>query len=123
MRGPAPPAGLLPFSGSRRAAYHHGVPGAAFFDLDRTLLAGASGEVFSTAMRAAGFTSRSIPGEIEERGARHAAMVGATSDHGKREKPRRGSGASQPEPGRWGVDLVGSIERYMGGVSRRSLCL
>ncbi|HEU4840196.1 MAG TPA: HAD family hydrolase, partial [Ilumatobacteraceae bacterium] len=39
------------------------MPGAAFFDLDRTLLAGASGEVFSTAMRAAGFTSRSIPGE------------------------------------------------------------
>jgi putative phosphoserine phosphatase / 1-acylglycerol-3-phosphate O-acyltransferase len=39
------------------------VPGAAFFDLDRTLLAGASGEVFSTAMRSAGFTSRAIPGE------------------------------------------------------------
>jgi putative phosphoserine phosphatase/1-acylglycerol-3-phosphate O-acyltransferase len=37
--------------------------GAAFFDLDRTLLAGASGEVFSGAMRTAGFTSRSIPGE------------------------------------------------------------
>src|SRR6266540_2212534 len=28
--------------------------GAAFFDLDRTLLAGASGEVFSAAMRTAG---------------------------------------------------------------------
>ena len=27
--------------------------GAAFFDLDRTLLAGASGEVFSAAMKAA----------------------------------------------------------------------
>jgi putative phosphoserine phosphatase/1-acylglycerol-3-phosphate O-acyltransferase len=39
------------------------VPGAAFFDLDRTLLAGASGEAFSTAMRSAGFTSRSLPGE------------------------------------------------------------
>ncbi len=37
--------------------------GAAFFDLDRTLLAGASGEVFSSAMRAAGLVSRSIPGE------------------------------------------------------------
>src|SRR5215218_6039340 len=37
--------------------------GAAFFDLDRTLLAGASGEVFSKAMRTAGLTSRSIPGE------------------------------------------------------------
>ncbi len=37
--------------------------GAAFFDLDRTLLAGASGEVFSDAMRTAGLVSRSIPGE------------------------------------------------------------
>ncbi|MFZ4811002.1 MAG: HAD-IB family hydrolase [Ilumatobacteraceae bacterium] len=37
--------------------------GAAFFDLDRTLLAGASGEVFSAAMRSAGLVSRSIPGE------------------------------------------------------------
>jgi putative phosphoserine phosphatase/1-acylglycerol-3-phosphate O-acyltransferase len=36
---------------------------AAFFDLDRTLLAGASGEVFSHAMRTAGLVSRSIPGE------------------------------------------------------------
>lgn len=37
--------------------------GAAFFDLDRTLLAGASGEVFSRAMREAGLVSRTIPGE------------------------------------------------------------
>jgi len=37
--------------------------GAAFFDLDRTLLAGASGEVFSHAMREAGLVSRTIPGE------------------------------------------------------------
>ncbi|MGB8858751.1 MAG: HAD-IB family hydrolase [Ilumatobacteraceae bacterium] len=37
--------------------------GAAFFDLDRTLLAGASGEVFSRAMREAGLISRTIPGE------------------------------------------------------------
>jgi putative phosphoserine phosphatase/1-acylglycerol-3-phosphate O-acyltransferase len=37
--------------------------GAAFFDLDRTLLAGASGEVFSRALREAGMVSRSIPGE------------------------------------------------------------
>ncbi len=36
---------------------------AAFFDLDRTLLSGASGEVFSAAMRTAGIISRSIPGE------------------------------------------------------------
>jgi len=37
--------------------------GAAFFDLDRTLLAGASGEVFATAMREAGLVGRSLPGE------------------------------------------------------------
>jgi putative phosphoserine phosphatase/1-acylglycerol-3-phosphate O-acyltransferase len=37
--------------------------GAAFFDLDRTLLSGASGPVLSDAMRAAGLVSRSIPGE------------------------------------------------------------
>ena len=37
--------------------------GAAFFDLDRTLLAGASGEVFSRAMRDAGLVARSLPGE------------------------------------------------------------
>lgn len=37
--------------------------GAAFFDLDRTLLRGASGEVFSDAMRAAGLVTRNIPGE------------------------------------------------------------
>nr|ALS90934.1 HAD-SF-IB-hyp1: HAD hydrolase, family [uncultured bacterium] len=37
--------------------------GAAFFDLDRTLLAGASGQVFSVAMREAGLVNRSLPGE------------------------------------------------------------
>jgi putative phosphoserine phosphatase/1-acylglycerol-3-phosphate O-acyltransferase len=37
--------------------------GAAFFDLDRTLLRGASGEVFSDAMRSAGLVTRNIPGE------------------------------------------------------------
>jgi putative phosphoserine phosphatase / 1-acylglycerol-3-phosphate O-acyltransferase len=37
--------------------------GAAFFDLDRTLLAGASGEVFSQAMTRAGLTSGPLPGE------------------------------------------------------------
>jgi putative phosphoserine phosphatase/1-acylglycerol-3-phosphate O-acyltransferase len=36
---------------------------AAFFDLDRTLLSGGSGMVFSEAMRTAGLVSRSIPGE------------------------------------------------------------
>jgi putative phosphoserine phosphatase/1-acylglycerol-3-phosphate O-acyltransferase len=40
------------------------MPGAAFFDLDRTLLAGASGPAFSKALRASGVLSApSIPGE------------------------------------------------------------
>jgi len=39
------------------------VAGAAIFDLDRTLLAGASGVLYSRAMRDTGFTPRSIPGE------------------------------------------------------------
>lgn len=37
--------------------------GAAFFDLDRTLLRGASGPVIGAALLQAGVTSRSIPGE------------------------------------------------------------
>jgi putative phosphoserine phosphatase / 1-acylglycerol-3-phosphate O-acyltransferase len=37
--------------------------GAAFFDLDRTLLAGASGPAFSAALKAGGMMNRSIPGE------------------------------------------------------------
>ncbi|HRE00856.1 MAG TPA: hypothetical protein PLV68_06125, partial [Ilumatobacteraceae bacterium] len=37
--------------------------GAAFFDLDRTLLSGASGEVFSAALRESGQVTRSIPGQ------------------------------------------------------------
>lgn len=40
-----------------------GAAGAAFFDLDRTLLAGASGEVFATVMREAGLAPRAVPGE------------------------------------------------------------
>ena len=39
------------------------VTGAAFFDLDRTLLAGASGEVFSAAMKRAGLSPGPLPGE------------------------------------------------------------
>lgn len=39
------------------------VPEAAFFDLDRTLLRGASGEVFGAAMREAGLVGRAVPGE------------------------------------------------------------
>ena len=37
--------------------------GAAFFDLDRTLLRGASGPVIGEALREAGVTDRSVPGE------------------------------------------------------------
>jgi putative phosphoserine phosphatase / 1-acylglycerol-3-phosphate O-acyltransferase len=37
--------------------------GAAFFDLDRTLLRGASGPVIGEALKQAGVTDRSIPGE------------------------------------------------------------
>ncbi len=37
--------------------------GVAIFDLDRTLLRGSSGEVFSEAMRLAGLVSRNVPGE------------------------------------------------------------
>ena len=40
-----------------------GTSGAAIFDLDRTLLSGASGPVLSEAMRAAGVLGRSLPGE------------------------------------------------------------
>jgi putative phosphoserine phosphatase/1-acylglycerol-3-phosphate O-acyltransferase len=40
-----------------------GSGGAAFFDLDRTLLRGASGPVLGEALRQAGLVSRSIPGE------------------------------------------------------------
>lgn len=36
---------------------------AAFFDLDRTLLIGASGPVFSEGMRRAGLVDRTVPGE------------------------------------------------------------
>lgn len=45
----------------------HGSPAApsaaAFFDLDRTLVRGASGEVFADALRSAGIIGRSVPGE------------------------------------------------------------
>ncbi|MGH9273414.1 MAG: HAD-IB family hydrolase [Acidimicrobiales bacterium] len=37
--------------------------GAAFFDLDRTLLRGASGPIIGEALKKAGVTDRSIPGE------------------------------------------------------------
>lgn len=50
-------------SPARRQASGSAPSGAAFFDLDRTLLAGASGAVFSKAMRSAGIVSRTVPGE------------------------------------------------------------
>src|SRR3546814_15052385 len=37
--------------------------GAAFFDLDRTLLRGASGPVIAEELKEAGITSRSLPAE------------------------------------------------------------
>ncbi len=40
-----------------------GASGAAFFDLDRTLLRGASGPIIGEALKQAGVTDRSIPGE------------------------------------------------------------
>ena len=40
-----------------------GLRAAAFFDLDRTLLSGGSGMVFSEAMRSAGLITRALPGE------------------------------------------------------------
>jgi putative phosphoserine phosphatase / 1-acylglycerol-3-phosphate O-acyltransferase len=46
--------------------WHYGatfVTAAAIFDLDRTLLGGASGPILGEAMRAAGFVNRSLPGE------------------------------------------------------------
>jgi putative phosphoserine phosphatase/1-acylglycerol-3-phosphate O-acyltransferase len=39
------------------------MPGASFFDLDRTLLRGASGPVIGEALRSVGVTDRTVPGE------------------------------------------------------------
>jgi putative phosphoserine phosphatase/1-acylglycerol-3-phosphate O-acyltransferase len=50
-------------AGSRAKTRDRGSSGAAFFDLDRTLLAGASGAVFADAMRLAGLSSKPFPGE------------------------------------------------------------
>ncbi len=53
--GGAPPARVYPGTVGQTAA---------FFDLDRTLLAGSSGPVFSEALRAAGIvTGKAVPGE------------------------------------------------------------
>src|SRR3954470_9115260 len=59
LRGPASPkAGPFPFWSTVPS-----MAGAAFFDLDRTLLAGASGPVLADAMRRAGLGGRAVPGE------------------------------------------------------------
>jgi len=63
-----PPAvGSLSFRGEDVRVWRGtllGVPAAAFFDLDRTLLQGASGPVISEALRASGVLSdRGVPGE------------------------------------------------------------
>jgi putative phosphoserine phosphatase / 1-acylglycerol-3-phosphate O-acyltransferase len=60
LRGPDPPSGPFPFLPVCFIAMPHS---AAIFDLDRTLLAGASGSVFATAMRSAGLIGPAIPGE------------------------------------------------------------
>jgi putative phosphoserine phosphatase/1-acylglycerol-3-phosphate O-acyltransferase len=64
-----PPGRLLSFcrrpgSAAGRTLRGMGQPGAAIFDLDRTLLRGASGPVIATALRAAGLVpGRNLPGE------------------------------------------------------------
>ncbi len=64
-RRPGPPPGRFPFffphpdGGSSVRC----VGGAAFFDLDRTLLRGASGPILATALREAGLVTRNLPGE------------------------------------------------------------
>lgn len=67
---PHPHAGLFPFSGpgAKSAAAHRRsltnvTVAAAFFDLDRTLLSGASGQVVSRVLRDAGVVHRDVPGE------------------------------------------------------------
>ena len=67
LRGPDPPSGLLPFSGDTAvdtdvacSRCHAARPSSTSIG---RCCAGASGEVFSDAMRSAGLVSRSIPGE------------------------------------------------------------
>ena len=97
------------------------VTGAAFFDLDRTLLAGASGEVFSAAMRAAGFTSRSHP--------RRAGRVRAVQPHRRDAAvdgagPAGGDAGQGPVAGRDGGRRRGRRRRAGGdgAAVRRTRC-
>ena len=79
--------------------------GAAFFDLDRTLLRGASGPIIGEALKSAGVTDRSIPGQ---------QLIYRAYDLFGENRPQHGghppSGAASPpagcdrrcrRPGRW----------------------
>ena len=121
LRGPAPPAGLLPFSRTvPGVAQTEGAHGAAFFDLDRTLLSGASGPAFSVAMRKAGMTSRSIPGEgllyglFNVIGETLPSMViarqGANLAKGRRQADFRASGAAAAD------ELQAKVQPFAGPI-------
>src|SRR5690348_11163773 len=64
-KGPVPPTGPFDASGVRSRGTVPGVAeGAAFFDLDRTLLRGASGPLITETLVAAGLLAdRRVPGE------------------------------------------------------------
>ena len=107
-------------TGDCRCRRSHGLPSAAFFDLDRTLLRGASGPVIGEALKAAGVTDRSIPGEqlvyriydlfgenrpsmeVTRRAVRFASGWVQASGAGGRRAGGRGAGRRwcSPSPGR-----------------------
>src|SRR5690348_7818976 len=75
------------------------VGGAAFFDLDRTLLRGASGPVLTRALRGAGLVgSRGIPGESFLNGVYHLLGENRVFMEATRQLARVASG--------WPVDRV-----------------
>jgi putative phosphoserine phosphatase / 1-acylglycerol-3-phosphate O-acyltransferase len=96
--------------------------GAAFFDLDRTLLAGGSGLVFSEAMRNAGVVSRSVPGERFLYGLFNAvgenlpsmalARQAATLARGRSREAVQDAAAHAAEV------LVGMVQPYASGLFR-----
>ena len=108
-RWPSPRAGVSAL-GSYRSRAHGRHGAAAFFDLDRTLLRGASGPVIGEALKEAGVTDRSIPGEqliyrfydlfgenrpsmeVTRRAVRFARGMGARAGAGGRRGGRRGAG-------------------------------
>jgi putative phosphoserine phosphatase/1-acylglycerol-3-phosphate O-acyltransferase len=94
--------------------------GAAFFDLDRTLLSGGSGLVFSEAMRTAGVVTRALPGERllynvfsvfgENLPSMALARQAATLARGR-------SRAKVQEAGEQAADvLVGMVQPYAGRI-------